>query len=137
MNPVSIFLADNGFWGLVAVLGLNLFQRKQGKKARKKRQATLFIAIAVFGLYAFAILVVQLKLHDLFLLVYVAAAAVVFYLLREHILPFRLKCVSCGQGLEAKEIFFDDSNICEKCHQKDKSADLEVTSADDDSEEDS
>lgn len=122
MNPVSTFLADNGFWGLVAVLALNLFQRKHGKKARKKRQATLFIAIAVFGLYAFAIMVVQLKLHDLFLLIYLAAAGVVFYIFREHILPFRLKCVSCGERLDGKELVFDDSNLCEKCREKQQSS---------------
>ncbi len=118
MNPVSTFLADNGFWGLVAVLALNLFQRKHGTKARKKRQATLYIAIAVFGLYAYAIMVVQLKLHDLFLLIYLAAAAVVFYRFRKHLLPFRLKCVSCGRSLDAKELVFDDSNLCEKCKEK-------------------
>ncbi len=118
MNPVSTFLAENGFWGLIAVLALNLFQRKHGKKARKKRQATLYIAIAVFGLYAFAIMVIQLKLHDLFLLIYVAIAGVLFYVFREHILPFSLKCGSCGNRLDGKELIFDDSNLCEKCKEK-------------------
>lgn len=121
MNPVSTFLADNGFWGLVAVLALNLFQRKYGEKSRKKRQATLYLAIIVFGLYAFAIMIVQLKLHDLFLLIYLAAAGVLMYKFREHILPFRFKCVSCGNSLDGKELVFYDSNLCEKCREKEQS----------------
>ena len=104
--------------GLFAVHALTRFLRKHSKKARKKRQATLYISIAVFGLYAYAIMVIQLKLHDLFLLIYLAAAAVVFYIFREHILPFKLKCVSCGKSLDAKEMVFDDSNLCERCREK-------------------
>jgi len=117
-NPISTFIADNFFWALVAVLALNLFQRKHGVRAKKKRMATLFLALFVFALYSYAILVVQLKLHDLFLLIYVAVAAVVMYLLRKSVLPFRFNCISCGKRLDPKEIAFEDSNTCESCREK-------------------
>jgi hypothetical protein len=117
-NQISTFIADNFFWGLIAVLALNLFQRKYKEAAKKKRQATLFLAIFVFALYSYAILIVQLKLHDAYLLIFLVIAAVVMYMLRKHVLPFRFKCVSCGTRLDPKDIVFNDSNTCEKCREK-------------------
>jgi len=117
-NPISTFIADKFFWGLIAILALNLFQRKHGEKAKKKRQATLYLAIVFFGLFCSGILIVQLKLHDLYLLIYLAIAAAIVYIFRVHLLPFRLKCTSCSTRLDPKDIVFQDSNMCEKCREK-------------------
>jgi hypothetical protein len=133
-NPVSTFIAENFFWVLIAVLALNLFQRRKGKASRTKRQATLWWAILVFGLYVAGVLLVQFELSDLFLLIYAAVAAGLVYKFRTVFLPFKLKCVSCRKQMDFNQIFFDDSNLCMGCKEKLQESGEDAEAADDSQE---
>lgn len=132
-RPVSMFIAENFFWVLIAVLALNLFQRRKGKASRQKRQATLWWAILVFGLYVAGVFIVQFKVSDLFLLIYASIAAGLVYKFRYIFLPFKLKCVSCGKQMDFNQIFFDDSNLCTNCKEKLQESESEDTSEDESS----
>ena len=115
MNIISEFIASNFFYVFLAVIALTLFQRRYGAKVVKKRMAVLFIAILVFALHINAVLVMEFKLNDAFLLIWAAAAGILLYFKWNIVFPFKRKCVSCSQIMTFNEIVFDDSNTCEKC----------------------
>lgn len=117
-QPIAKFIAENFYWVFLGVLALNVFSRKHQKKAAKKRMAVLFLAIIIFGLYVSGVLIVEFGLSQYLLLLYLAIAAPVMYIFREKILPFRLKCRECGTTMDFNEIFFHDSNMCQKCREK-------------------
>ena len=117
-HPVTKFIADNFFWVLIAVLALNLFQRRKGKNSRVKRSATLLWAIFIFALYTYGVLLYQFKLSDFYLLLFFPVAGFLVYRFRHKIVPFKLKCTSCKKQMTFNEIFYDDDNICERCKEK-------------------
>jgi hypothetical protein len=115
VTTVSTYIASKFFYVFLGVIALTLFQRRHGSKVHKKRMSVLFIAIFIFVLQIFAVLIIQFKLSDFYLLIYAAAAVTLIVLKKEAIFPFKLKCVNCGEQLTFNEILFDDSNVCEKC----------------------
>jgi hypothetical protein len=115
MHPIVLFLQKNLFYLLLAVLGLNLFQRRYQKYSEKKRFATLYLGMLVLIWMILVIIMVYFRLPDLLLVPFTAAVAVTGFLFRRHIFPFRLRCVQCRQPLSSKRIFFFDSNACERC----------------------
>jgi 8-oxo-dGTP diphosphatase len=115
MHPVVLFLQKNLFYLLLAVLGLNLFQRRYQKYSEKKRFATLYLAMLVLAWMILVIVMVYFRLPDLMLIPFTAALVVVGVLFRRQIFPFRLRCVQCRQTLSSKRVLFFDSNACERC----------------------
>ncbi len=115
---VSTWLAGLGIWPLVIVLVPNLLFRKYGQSAGKKRMSSLFQAIAVFIITTVAAFLVEKELSDKYLFLAVAIVALVLYLLRARVFPYKLKCVECDATLDFKTIYFMDDNLCTDCHSK-------------------
>ena len=115
MHPLTLFLQKNLFYFLLAVLALNLFQRRYQKDCEKKRFATLYLAMLVLSWMILVIVVVALRWSDWLLIPFTLALAAIGVIFRRHTFPFRLRCGRCGQSLEGKRILFYDSNLCERC----------------------
>ncbi len=122
---VSSWLAGLGIWPLVIVLIPNLLFRKYGQSAGKKRMSSLFQAIAVFVITTVAAFIVEKELSDKYLFLAVAIVAIVLYMLRARVFPYKLKCVECDTALDFKTIYFMDDNLCTDCHSK-KAAEQEA-----------
>jgi hypothetical protein len=116
-TTVSVFIAENGLWLVIAVLAVNLLQRKHTETSQRKRLATLFWAVLALGLFAAAVLIIKAELSDPFLLIYAAAAALIVVYKRPVFLPFRRRCASCETPLKWNEIIFHDSNLCSECRE--------------------
>ena len=117
LNTVTTFVSENILYLLLAVLVLNMFQRRYQQHAQKKRFATLYIAILILVLMIGTVLIAYLDLPDILFLPLLAALVLVGYRFRKQVFPFRLNCRLCGEKLTAKRILFFDSNTCEKCEQ--------------------
>jgi uncharacterized membrane protein len=117
LDTVTTFVSQNILYLLLAVLVLNMLQRRYQKHAQKKRFATLYIAILILVLMVGTVLIVYLELPDILFLPLVAVLVLVGYRFREQVFPFRLNCRLCGEKLSGKRILFFDSNTCEKCEQ--------------------
>jgi uncharacterized membrane protein len=117
LNTVTTFVSENILYLLLAVLVLNMFQRRYQQHAQKKRFATLYIAILILVLMVGTVLIVYLNLPDILFLPLLAVLVVVGYRFKKQVFPFRLNCRLCGERLTGKRILFYDSNTCEKCEQ--------------------
>jgi 8-oxo-dGTP diphosphatase len=111
-------IADKYLWFLVAILAVNLLQRKTVPLSNKKRIATLIIAVMALVWQIFIVIILQrgwphyLAIVALFLTL---AMAVPF---RNRLFIFKLKCVECNNTLSFKEIINYDDNICLSCRTK-------------------
>lgn len=112
---LSLWITEHLQWVFVAILLLNLAQRRRYDTAARKRLATLYIAAGLILLYAVAHIVRLLELPDPYLVP--AAAAIGFALSRGRsaIGAFRLRCRSCNSRLTITEFLFHDSNLCANC----------------------
>lgn len=119
LNTVNTFIAEKILYLLMAVLVLNMFQRRHQKHSQKKRFATLYIGILILALMVGSVLILYLNLPDIILIALLAVLIAVGYRFRKQVFPFRLNCVRCGQRLTGKRIIFFDSNTCEHCDQQD------------------
>jgi uncharacterized membrane protein len=119
LDTVTTFVSENIFYLLLAVLVLNMFQRRYQKHAQRKRFATLYIAILILVLMVGTVLIVYFDLPDILFLPLLAVLLLAGYRFREKVFPFRLNCRVCGERLSGKRILFYDSNTCEKCEQTD------------------
>jgi hypothetical protein len=117
LNTVTTFVAENILYLLLAVLVLNMLQRRYRQHAQTKRLATLYIASLVLALMVGNVLIVYLNLPDILFLLLLAVLVLVGYRFRKQVFPFRLNCRLCGERLTGKRILFYDSNTCEKCEQ--------------------
>jgi len=120
MTTISEFISENFFYVFLAVIALTLFQRKYGKRVTKKRMAVLYIAIIIFALQISASLIMEFEFTDAYLLIWAVAAGVIIYFKKGVIFPFKYKCVKCSATLTFNDMVFDDSNLCEKCREKEK-----------------
>ncbi len=117
-NPVSQFVSQNFYWVFIAILVVNLLQRKYRRAAFKKRNATLYLAIAVFLFSVCAVGIVSLKISDYYLLIYAGIAIPVFIVFRKTLLPFTLRCRDCRETLDFNRVLYADSNLCANCERK-------------------
>ncbi|MDT8297099.1 MAG: hypothetical protein RQ801_02265 [Spirochaetaceae bacterium] len=140
-NAISIWIAELGIWPLVVVLVPNLMFRKYGQAAGKKRMASLLQAIAVFVITTAAAFVVERELTDIYLFGAVAVVAVVLFLYRGKVFPYRLTCAECETKLDFRTIYFMDDNLCVDCRRKkdvaeeEESASVEEIESQDDPED--
>lgn len=114
-HAVSNVIVDYAYWVFLAMLVLNLIQRRHRGEAQRKRFAVLYLAIMVFVLYIFSYGLIRLNISDWFLLVYAGVVAVLLAVFRETFLPFTLRCRGCGAILTFDRILFSDSNLCVEC----------------------
>ena len=117
-NTVSVWIAELKMWPLIVVLIPNLMFRRYGQAAGKKRMSSLFQAITVFLITTIAQLVAARGLTDNYLYIGVAVVAVLLYIFRERVFPYRLSCAECDARLDFKTIYFMDDNLCTDCHSK-------------------
>ena len=115
---VSAWIADLGIWPLVVVLVPNLMFRRYGQASGKKRMSSLMQAIAVFLITTMAAFVVERELSDMYLFFGIGIVAVVLYIFRARVFPYRLSCAECETKLDFKTIYFMDDNLCPACHSK-------------------
>ncbi len=108
-------IADNFYYLFIAVIVLNLFQRKYRERGQDKRIASLFISIMVFIVYFGAITIRAKNLPEIWILLPLAVDISLFYALKKRILVFRKSCTRCGKNLSAAELFCLDSNLCREC----------------------
>ncbi len=117
-NTISVWIAELGIWPLVVVLVPNLMFRKYGQSAGKKRMSSLMQAIAVFLITTASAFIVEKELTDKYLFIAMAIVAVLLYMFRERVFPYKLNCVECDAKLDFKTIYFMDDNLCTDCHSK-------------------
>jgi hypothetical protein len=114
-ETVTTFVAERALYLLLAVLVLNMLQRRYQKTAQSKRLATLYISILILALMVGTVLIVTFDLPDVLFLPLLAVLILIGYRFRNKVFPFRLNCRSCGERLSGKRILFYDTNTCEKC----------------------
>ena len=117
LETLTTFVSQRILYLLLAVLLVNMFQRRYQKTAQKKRFATLYIAILILALMVGTVLIVSFDLPDVLFLPLLAVLVLIGYRFRKKVFPFRLNCRNCGDRLSGKRILFYDSNTCEKCGQ--------------------
>jgi len=117
LETLTTFVSQRILYLLLAVLLVNMFQRRYQKTAQNKRFATLYIAILILALMVGTVLIVSFDLPDVLFLPLLAVLVLIGYRFRKKVFPFRLNCRNCGDRLSGKRILFYDSNTCEKCGQ--------------------
>jgi hypothetical protein len=111
MDQVVAFLADQFYWVFLAILLLNVLQRRHHSKAVKKRFATLYLGAAAFVIFLMANAVVEYGFPNWSLLLGIAVVIGVIYYFRSHTFPFTLRCRRSGKMLDFQTILYRDSNI--------------------------
>ncbi len=114
-GPVTAFLGKYLYYLLLAILFLNVLQRRHMKTGEKKRLATLYLSVATLVLMGIALGINHFRLPDLLLIPALAAIGILAWVYRERVLPFRLSCRKCGTRLDFKRLAFHDSNLCATC----------------------
>ena len=112
---ILTFIADNYIWVLLAILLVNLFQRRYVPRSLHKRMASLILAILAMVFQILITLIITRGLsHSLAFvaLIVVVAAAFPF---RRKLLIFRRTCPSCSAPLDWKTILYFDDNLCPTC----------------------
>ena len=110
-QAVAAFVAEHSYWLFLGLLLINLLQRPHLNLARKKRLATLYLAIAALVLFSIANLLVMYGGNDLHLAAGAAIVVGVIVRYRDHVFPFRLRCARSGKLLNWRTILYRDSNI--------------------------
>lgn len=109
-TTIAEYLSDGLYWTFLAMLLLNILQRKHQKKAQRKRFATLYLALGIFGMLIVSQLILIYDGADWMLLPGFAAVAAGVYRYREHTFPFRLHSPVDGRRLTWEEILYDDNH---------------------------
>jgi 8-oxo-dGTP diphosphatase len=111
-------IAENYLWFLVAILVVNLYQRKFAPRSFRKRTATLIIASLAMLWQIFIVIILSrgwphwLAVPALFITFLVAIP------FRRRILLFRTSCAECGVKLPLTATINYDDNLCESCWAK-------------------
>ncbi len=121
---VSRWIVELGIWPLIVVLfPYVVLLRKHGVESQKKKVATIFHAIGLFGLLVAAASIVEFGLSDVVLLPVVAILAAAGYRYRDRVFPYRLTCPECGTRHSILSEGFTnfyamDDNLCDDCRAK-------------------
>lgn len=121
LETVQAWLRSNFGFFLIAILVINLYQRRYGEKGLTKRMATLLISFLFLGFYAFIIFLKRMELSVHLMWLYLGAALFLMIWKRRSFFPFRRKCPVCQKGVNWETMFFLDHNTHEECLPKDES----------------
>lgn len=108
---VAPVVASQFYWVFLALLFVNILQRSHRQTARKKRIATVYLALGVLLLYVAANLVLRGGGGDVHFLPFAAVAVAVLVRFRKHTFPFSFRCQRSGKRLDWNTILFRDSNV--------------------------
>jgi 8-oxo-dGTP diphosphatase len=114
-HRINLFLAENLFYLLLAVLLINMLQRRQRQTSARKRMATFYLSVLVLAWMIGTIVIVHFGLPDLLQLPLLAVLLYVGWRYRTHTFPFRRFCANCRQPLSGGRILYHDANLCESC----------------------
>ncbi len=101
------------YYPIVAVLLLALLAR--GRAGERKRVALLGWSGLLLLLRVSAWLFGRLRIPAALFAVPVGAAIAIAWAARAALLPFRLRCVRCGERLSAARVLCNDANLCARC----------------------
>lgn len=107
---IATWVADTFYWVFIAILVVNLTQRRHQSKAEKKRFATLYLGLAVFVFFILAQMIVRFGGRDWMVIPSAVFILATVYILREHTFPFRLRSPVDGRRLTLQEILYDDDH---------------------------
>lgn len=105
-------------WGVLAVLVLNIFQRRYQTKSHHKRLATIYISALILVLNILYVMILQYGLPHWLAFPAILVPVGFAFLFRDKILIFRRKCVSCGRPLDIQTILYMDHSLCDDCHSR-------------------
>ncbi len=114
-HSASLFILHYLLIPIAAVWVYHLVQRRYREQGARKRDASLYLTLVLLGVWVLAYVISRTRLQDLYLVPVCFAALVVLVWKKDVILPYRLRCVSCGRPLSILRILFIDSNTCEAC----------------------
>lgn len=108
-------LADNYLWFLVAILMVNLYQKRFTPRSDKKRIATLVIACMAMLWQIFIVIILSRGWPH-----WLAAPAFVLTLacaipFRRRLLVFKTHCAKCDANLSFTAVLNYDDNLCDTC----------------------
>lgn len=118
-------IADRYLWILVAILLVNIFQRKYVPLSNYKRRATLIIAILALLWQILIVIIIEQNLPHSLAIVALLVPIGVAFLLKNYLFIFKRRCPSCNAKLNYKEILYYDDNICLKCRGGEEEAEVE------------
>lgn len=108
-------IADNYLWFLVAILVVNLYQRKAAPRSYRKRSATLIIAVIAMVWQVLIVIILSRGLPHWLAIPALALALAIGIPLRKRLLLFRTTCVRCSAKLTTTAIINYDDNLCDAC----------------------
>ncbi len=108
---------------MVIVWVYHLSQRRYDKVSPRKREATLYIALALIVCWGLAWAFRRFGVPDAFLALVAAAFVGFLYAQRRRLFPYRLRCERCGNALPFQRILYYDSGLCEGCESTSKEGD--------------
>jgi 8-oxo-dGTP diphosphatase len=111
-------IANNYLWFLVAILAINMFQRKHVPRSNQKRIATLIIASLAMLWQVFIVIIITRGWPHSLAVVALAITVAIGYPFRKRILLFKTACVECGVKLTPTQIINFDDNLCDECYAK-------------------
>ncbi|MDY4889448.1 MAG: 8-oxo-dGTP diphosphatase [Sphaerochaetaceae bacterium] len=108
--------AENYLWFLLAILIINLQQKRYMPRCNQKRMATLFLAMLALLFEIGLALILAKAWSDWLVFVVLAIVLAIAIVFRNRCWPFRLHCPKCGASLKFQEIIGSDGNICDECY---------------------
>ncbi len=110
-TTVSFWVAENFFWAFLAILVLNVLQKRHQPRAGRKRFATLYIAIGALVFMVAGQTIVTFGGNDLMLLASLCIIIAVMVHFRSHTFPFSLYSQRDGRKLTWQEILYLDEEL--------------------------
>ncbi|MDD3941101.1 MAG: 8-oxo-dGTP diphosphatase [Sphaerochaetaceae bacterium] len=111
-------IADKYLWFLIAILVVNMYQRKGGARSYRKRTATLIIASLAMVWQVFIVIILSRGWPHWLAIPALALALAIGIPFRKRILLFRGTCVQCSAKLAVTAIINHDDNLCDSCWAK-------------------
>ena len=113
---IAKFISDYFYYILLAMIFFTFLMRRKKNVSRKKRLGMLFLSIAVFLLYIYAVAIIQFKLDDMYVLLYFVVVIPIFIIFKKQLFPFtKIRCEECNEYLSFTQIIYFDSVKCQKC----------------------
>ncbi len=108
-------IEKNYTWVLVAILLVNLMQRKI-PNSTKKRFATIYIASILLVFQVGIVTILARNLDHKWGILVLAVCVGLLVIFRKRVLPFKLTCAKCNTRLDMNHIIGHDDNLCQKCY---------------------